>query len=57
MINETGCASADSQPQSTPRWQAAEVEALFALPFNDLLYRAQSVHRQHFDANAVQLST
>jgi biotin synthase len=57
MINETGCASADSQPQSTPRWQAAEVEALFALAFNDLLYRAQSVHRQHFDANAVQLST
>jgi biotin synthase len=57
MINETGCASADSRPQSTPRWQAAEVEALFALPFNDLLYRAQSVHRQHFDANAVQLST
>jgi biotin synthase len=57
MINETGFAFADSQPQSTPRWQAAEVEALFALPFNDLLYRAQSVHRQHFDANAVQLST
>lgn len=35
----------------------AGVEALFALPFNDLLYRAQSVHRLHFDANAVQLST
>lgn len=35
----------------------AEVEALFALPFNDLIYRAQTVHRAHFDANTVQLST
>jgi biotin synthase len=38
-------------------WRRAEVEALFALPFNDLLYRAQTTHREHFDANAVQLST
>ncbi len=35
----------------------AEVEALFDLPFNDLVFKAQSVHRQHFDPNAVQLST
>ncbi|HKQ31325.1 MAG TPA: biotin synthase BioB [Burkholderiales bacterium] len=34
-----------------------EVEALFALPFADLLYQAQTVHRRHFDPNAVQLST
>lgn len=34
-----------------------EVEELFALPFNDLIYRAQQAHRQHFDANRVQLST
>ena len=40
-----------------PRWTRAAVEALFDLPFNDLLHRAQSVHRAHFDANAVQLST
>lgn len=33
------------------------VEALFELPFNDLLYRAHSTHRAHFDPNAVQLST
>lgn len=38
-------------------WQRAEIEALFALPFNDLLFRAASVHRQHFDPNAVQVST
>jgi len=38
-------------------WRANEVEALFELPFNDLLFRAHSVHREHFDPNAVQLST
>ena len=38
-------------------WRVADIEALFALPFNDLIFRAQTVHRLHFDANAVQLST
>lgn len=38
-------------------WTLAEVKALFALPFNDLLYQAQTVHRQYFDANRVQVST
>jgi biotin synthase len=35
----------------------SDVQALFELPLNDLIYRAQGVHRRHFDANAVQLST
>jgi biotin synthase len=38
-------------------WTLAEVEALFALPLNDLLFHAQWVHRQNFDPNAVQVST
>lgn len=38
-------------------WTLKEVNALFALPFNDLLFKAQSVHRQHFDPNEVQVST
>ncbi len=38
-------------------WSIDEIERLFALPFNDLLFRAQQAHRIHFDANAVQLST
>lgn len=38
-------------------WQREEIEALFALPFNDLLFQAQTIHRQHFDANKVQVST
>ncbi len=38
-------------------WRLDEIQALFALPFNDLLFRAQQVHRAHFDPNAVQVST
>ncbi len=41
----------------TERWSVADIAALFELPFSDLLFRAQSVHRQHFDPNAVQVST
>ena len=37
--------------------QRAFVEALFALPFNDLLFQAQTVHRRYFDPNQVQVST
>ncbi len=36
---------------------AADIAALFELPFSDLIHRAQTVHRRHFDPNAVQLST
>ena len=38
-------------------WTLAEARALFALPFSDLLYHAQRVHRQNFDPNRVQVST
>lgn len=38
-------------------WTLEEVLALYALPFNDLLFQAQQIHRAHFDANAVQCST
>ena len=38
-------------------WTLSEVRELFALPFSDLLYHAQRVHRQNFDPNEVQIST
>jgi biotin synthase len=38
-------------------WTAEEVQALFALPFMDLLLRAQAVHRVHHAPNTVQMST
>jgi len=43
--------------ESVERWTIEQIEALYALPFNDLLFQAQTVHRNHFDANAVQVST
>jgi biotin synthase len=42
---------------STTRWATEAVEALLALPFPDLIFRAQTVHREHFDPAEVQLST
>ena len=39
------------------RWTVPQARALFELPFADLIFRAQSVHRAHFDANEVQMST
>ncbi|KAG8151138.1 biotin synthase BioB [Burkholderia catarinensis] len=57
---QTAAVQPDAIPVAAPapqRWRVADVVALFALPFNDLIFRAQQVHREHFDANAVQLST
>ena len=39
------------------RHDTDRIAALFDLPFSDLIYRAQTTHRRHFDPNAVQLST
>lgn len=38
-------------------WSIQEINALFALPFNDLLFTAQIIHRNHFNPNYVQVST
>jgi biotin synthase len=45
--------------ENAPRqdWQRHEISALFDLPFADLMHRAQTIHRRHFDPNQVQLST
>jgi len=57
-VNEHTTHSADTaHDMNPPRWTVSAIEALFDLPFNDLLFRAQQVHRENFDANAVQLST
>src|SRR6185437_10172393 len=47
--------SFDAVPRSD--WTREELRALFALPFPELLFRAQSVHRMHFDPREVQIST
>jgi biotin synthase len=38
-------------------WTRAEVQALFQLPFPDLIFQAQRIHRQNFDPHEVQIST
>ena len=60
-MDETGAVCSDPPSGALPGlrhdWSAEEVESLLALPFSDLVFRAQTVHRRHFDANEVQLST
>jgi len=55
-----------SQPTSKPlsdssvvrhNWTHEEVNALFNLPFNDLMFKAQTIHRENFNPNEVQVST
>jgi len=43
--------------ETEKRWSVAQIVALYELPFNDLIHRAQMVHRENFDPNAVQVST
>ncbi len=38
-------------------WTRSDIRALFQLPFNELIFRAQSLHRTYFDAREVQIST
>jgi len=49
----------NTSPNAVTRhdWTLAEVTALLQQPFNDLIYHAQTVHRRHFNANRVQVST
>lgn len=57
MNNQVVALAAGKQAEAKQDWTVAAVEALFELPFNELLYRAQTLHRQHFDPTEVQLST
>jgi biotin synthase len=50
-------ASADMSGMVRHDWTREEVRALFALPFPELMFRAQSVHRRYFDPTEVQIST
>jgi len=48
--------TAIARVEAKPRWDAAVVREIYHLPFNDLLFRAHTVHRENFDPNTVQLS-
>lgn len=54
-IQESAAANEDADLRHD--WTAAEAEALLVLPLHDLLYRAQTAHRRHFNPAAVQRAT
>src|SRR5437899_126757 len=49
-------ASLGSINEASPQWTREAAQAIYEAPFNDLLFQAQTVHRQNFDPNRVQLS-
>lgn len=49
--------NASLAPSIRHDWTRAEILALFAQPFSDLMFQAQTVHRAHFNPNEVQVST
>ena len=53
------CKTENSAPNqdNVNRWSVDEIVALFELPFSDLMHRAQTMHRENFNPNAVQVST
>ncbi len=63
-MNQLSTNLSEEQPNSmvdkavgSLRWEVSQIRSLLDLPFNDLIHRAQLTHREHHDANAVQLST
>jgi biotin synthase len=58
MMNSTSAAQLATRTSDLRYdWTATDAEALIAMPFNDLIHLAQTVHRRHFNANEVQIST
>ena len=57
MTPDTSAIPAATAPAAPRRWRTDDVLALFALPFLELVHRAQEVHRAHHAANTVQRST
>jgi biotin synthase len=56
MFEVTDQTTSPAAPSRPPAWTAEVAWALYRLPFNDLLFQAHCVHREHFDPNRVQLS-
>lgn len=56
-MQASSLAAVESTSAPVQVWTLEAVLALYEMPFMDLIHRAQEVHRQHFDANAIQRST
>ena len=57
LVRRTSAKAVADAAEARQRWPLDAVAALFELPFNDLLWRAQQTHREYFDPNEVQRST
>jgi biotin synthase len=57
IINTDSLRSCKTETKIVNRWSVDEIVALFELPFSDLINKAQTVHRENHDPNAVQVST
>ena len=57
IINTELLKTCKTENLTVNRWSVDEIVALFELPFSDLMHRAQTVHRENFNPNAVQVST
>ena len=58
VLNSHGCGGDCTDPDFlNGRWPRTAVLALFNLPFNDLLWQAQQVHREHWDPNEIEHAT
>ena len=52
-LNKKSCGTTDT----VNRYSVADIVALYELPFSDLIFKAQTIHRENFDPNHVQVST
>ena len=43
--------------KNTKKWKLDDIENLYRLPFNDLIFKAHTIHREHHDPNKIQVST
>ena len=57
QVSSIPAVPSSSHAVSAHRWTVEEVLALYEMPLMDLIWRAQGVHREHFDPNAIQRST
>jgi len=56
MLDVQDAMTATTKEMTPSRWTSDTAFALYKQPFNDLLFRAHTIHREHFDPNRVQLS-
>ena len=56
MLDVQNAMTATTEEMAPPRWTSGTAFSLYKQPFNDLLFRAHAIHREHFDPNRVQLS-